>query len=107
MSNCNNYEKIKRSIEEENKKYKYCYIQGPTGPQCEKGDPGPSTVQIGKVETIEPNEKAEIVNAGTPVDVVLNFADIAPVLIISTPSGIFTLSRVRSINSSFPSPEST
>lgn len=73
MSNCNNYEKIKRSIEEENKKYKYCYIQGPTGPQCEKGDPGPSTVQIGKVETIEPNEKAEIVNAGTPVDVVLNF----------------------------------
>lgn len=33
MSNCNNYEKIKRSIEEENKKYKYCYIQGPTGPQ--------------------------------------------------------------------------
>ena len=85
MSNCNNYEKIKRSIEEENKKYKYCYIQGPTGPQGipgpqgiagpqgEKGDPGPSTVQIGKVETIEPNEKAEIVNAGTPVDVVLNF----------------------------------
>ena len=85
MSNCNNYEKIKRSIEEENKKYKYCYIQGPTGPQGiagpqgipgpqgEKGDPGPSTVQIGKVETIEPNEKAEIVNIGTPVDVVLNF----------------------------------
>ena len=73
MSNCNNYEKIKRSIEEENKKYKYCYIQGPTGPQCEKGDPGPSIVQIGKVETIEPNEKAEIVNIGTPVDVVLDF----------------------------------
>ena len=85
MSNCNNYEKIKRSIEEENKKYKYCYIQGPTGPQGiagpqgipgpqgEKGDPGPSTVQIGKVETIEPNEKAEIVNIGTPVDVVLDF----------------------------------
>ena len=85
MSNCNNYEKIKRSIEEENKKYKYCYIQGPTGPQGiagpqgipgpqgEKGDPGPSTVQIGKVETIEPNEKAEIVNAGTSVDVVLDF----------------------------------
>ena len=73
MSNCNNYEKIKRSIEEENKKYKYCYIQGPTGPQCEKGDPGPSTVQIGKVETIEPNATAEIVTAGTPVDGVLNF----------------------------------
>ncbi len=85
MSNCNNYEKIKRSIEEENKKYKYCYIQGPTGPQGiagpqgipgpqgEKGDPGPSTVQIGKVETIEPNEQAEIVNIGTPVDVVLDF----------------------------------
>lgn len=79
MSNCNNYEKIKRSIEEENKKYKYCYIQGPTGPQGipgpqgEKGDPGPSTVQIGKVETIEPNEKAEIVNARTSVDVVLDF----------------------------------
>ena len=85
MSNCNNYEKIKRSIEEENKKYKYCYIQGPTGPQGipgpqgiagpqgEKGDPGPSTIQIGKVETIEPNEKAEIVNIGTPVDVVLDF----------------------------------
>ena len=85
MSNCNNYEKIKRSIEEENKKYKYCYIQGPTGPQGiagpqgipgpqgEKGDPGPSTVQIGKVETIEPNEKAEIVNIGTSVDVVLDF----------------------------------
>ncbi len=25
-----NYEKIKRRIEEERKKYKYCYIKGPT-----------------------------------------------------------------------------
>ncbi len=47
--------------------------QGIAGPQGEKGDPGPSTVKIGKVETIEPNEKAEIVNIGTPVDVVLDF----------------------------------
>ena len=60
-------------------------LQGPTGPQGEKGDigpqgikgekgdQGPATIQIGNVETIEPNEEAEVVNSGTPIDVVLDF----------------------------------
>lgn len=46
---------------------------GPQGIKGEKGDPGPSTIQIGNVETLESNEEAEVINAGTPVDVVLDF----------------------------------
>lgn len=46
---------------------------GPQGIKGEKGDPGPSTIQIGNVYTIESNEEAEVINVGTPVDVVLDF----------------------------------
>ena len=39
---CNdNYERIKKRIEEEQKKYKQCYIQGPTGPKGDSGIQGP------------------------------------------------------------------
>lgn len=84
-NNCNynnDYEEIRKRIQEEQNKYRFCYVQGPkgekgdVGPQGikgEKGDPGPSTIQIGNVETIEPNEEAEVINTGTPVDVVLDF----------------------------------
>ena len=100
MNNCNDYELIRKKIEEEREKYKFCYIQGPTGPKGdkgligpqgipgpkgekgdqgpqgikgEKGEQGPSTIQIGNIETIEPTEEAEVINVGTPVDVVLDF----------------------------------
>ena len=46
---------------------------GPQGIKGEKGDQGPSTIQIGNVETVDPTEDAEVVNTGTPVDVVLDF----------------------------------
>lgn len=46
---------------------------GPQGIKGEKGDQGPSTIQIGNIETIESNEEAEVINVGTPVDVVLDF----------------------------------
>ncbi len=46
---------------------------GPQGLKGEKGDQGPATIQIGNIETIEPNEEAEVINVGTPVDVVLDF----------------------------------
>ena len=34
---------------------------------------GPSTIQIGSVETVEPYENAMVENVGTSEDVVLNF----------------------------------
>ena len=46
---------------------------GPQGIKGERGDQGPATIQIGNVETIEPMEEAEVINIGTPVDVVLDF----------------------------------
>ncbi len=68
MNNCNNI--------------RYCCIKGPKGekgdmgPQGlkgDKGEPGPSTIQIGSVETIKSSEEAQVINVGTPVDVVLDF----------------------------------
>ncbi len=47
--------------------------KGDIGPQGIKGDQGPSTIKIGNVETLEPNEEAKVINVGTPVDVVLDF----------------------------------
>ena len=82
MNNCNDYERIRKRIEEERKKYKCCYIQGPTGPKGEKGDsgpqgergiPGPSSIDIGTTETVEPFEDAKVENVGTNEDVILNF----------------------------------
>lgn len=46
---------------------------GPQGLKGDKGEPGPSTIQIGSVETIKSSEEAQVINVGTPVDVVLDF----------------------------------
>lgn len=48
-------------------------ITGPTGATGPQGVPGPATVTIGTVETVESNVPANVENAGTPEDVVLNF----------------------------------
>lgn len=79
-NNCNDdFEKIKKKIDEENKKCKKCYIQGPTGPkgdqglQGERGIQGPSTIKIGITETVENKEQAKVENVGTDEDVILNF----------------------------------
>ena len=82
MNNCNDYERIRKRIGEERKKYKFCYIQGPTGPKGEKGDtglqgergiPGPSSIDVGITETVEPFEDAKVENVGSNEDVILNF----------------------------------
>ncbi len=71
---CNDiYEKIKKRIEEESKKYKICYIQGPTGPKGDKGECGPATIEVGITETGEPGTSASVENVGTNQDVILNF----------------------------------
>ena len=87
MNNC----KKNLPKKENNDQCRYMYCIGPTGPRGpqgimgekgEKGDTGlqgirgekgPSTIQIGNVHTIESNEEAEVINVGTPVDVVLDF----------------------------------
>lgn len=33
MNSCNNYERIKKKLEEEREKYKYCCVQGQIGPK--------------------------------------------------------------------------
>lgn len=85
---------LEKKIEECNKNIKFCYIQGPTGPKGEKGDPssiglqgkvgptgpmgpkgenGPTTIEIGKIETVNPEMNAEVINTGTNQDIILNF----------------------------------
>ena len=57
LGNCNcndDYKKIRKKINEEQKKYKFCYVQGPTGPKGERGIPGPVSVDVGVTETVEP-----------------------------------------------------
>ena len=45
-NNCNDdFEKIKKKIDEENKKCKKCYIQGPTGPKGDQGLQGERGIQ--------------------------------------------------------------
>lgn len=83
MYKCNDdYENIKRKIEEERKKYKFCYIKGPTGPKGDKGDmgpkgerglPGPTSIDVGITKTVEPYEFAKVENVGTKKDAILNF----------------------------------
>ena len=46
---------------------------GLQGIKGEKGDPGPVTIQIGDVITIDADEEAEVYNIGTPENVVLEF----------------------------------
>ena len=79
MNNCN---EIKKRLDEERKKYRFCYIQGPTGPKGEKGDvgpkgergiQGPTQINVGITETLEPFENAKVENVGTNEDVILNF----------------------------------
>ena len=73
-NNCNdNYDRIKKKIEEERERCKYCYIQGPRGAKGERGERGPVTIKVGKVETIEPTLPAEVINTGTADDVILDF----------------------------------
>ena len=76
LGNCNcndDYEKIRKKINEEQKKYKFCYVQGPTGPKGERGIPGPVSVDVGITETVEPYENAKVENEGTNEDVILHF----------------------------------
>ena len=76
LSNCNcndDYKKIRKKINEEQKKYKFCYVQGPTGPKGERGIPGPVSVDVGVTETVEPYENAKVENEGTNEDVILHF----------------------------------
>ena len=82
MNNCNDWERIRKKIEEERKKYQLCYVQGPTGPKGEQGNvgpqgdrgiPGPASIDVGSTETIEPFEEAKVENVGTIEDVILNF----------------------------------
>ena len=82
MNNCNDYELIRKKVEEEREKYKFCYIQCPTGPkgeqgligpQGERGLPGPASIDVGMTETVEPSENAKVENVGTNEDVILNF----------------------------------
>lgn len=74
--NCDDYERIKKRIEDEQKKYKFCYIQGPTGPKGskgERGDVGPATINVGLTTTIDEGLEANVSNVGTKDDVILNF----------------------------------
>lgn len=68
--NCNdNYDKIRKKLDECNKNIKYCYIQGPTGPKGEKGDSG----TIGKTITGEEGSEAKVINTGTDKGIILDF----------------------------------
>ena len=94
MNNCNDYERIKKRIEQEGKKYQYCYVQGPTGPQGvqgiqgvtgptgaigpkgdkgDRGTPGPVSINVGDIEMVESFEDAKVENVGTKEDLILNF----------------------------------
>ena len=87
----NDYENFKDSKKEINMVIRYCYIQGPTGPQGEigpqwiqgekgeagppgpKGENGPTTIDVGITETWNFGTEAVVTNAGTNKDVILNF----------------------------------
>lgn len=58
-----NYEKIKKRLEEENRNIKYRYIQGPTGPKGEKGDTGISeSIVVEETQTLPSTESAEVID---------------------------------------------
>lgn len=77
-----NYENIKKKLEEANRNVRYRYVQGPpglkgetgpTGPTDPKGENGPVTVNVGLTETVSSDEDAVVTNGGTDKNVVLNF----------------------------------
>ncbi len=83
MSGCNcndNYEIIKRKLDEKNSKIKYCYIQGPKGEQGEpgktgaRGPQGPASISVGLTETVMPDSNASVENIGTAEDLILKFS---------------------------------
>ena len=83
MSGCNcndNYENIKRKLDEKNSKIKYCYIQGPKGAQGEpgktgaRGPQGPASISVGLTETVMPDSNASVENIGTAEDLILKFS---------------------------------
>lgn len=65
-----NYERLRRKIEDASKNIRYWYIKGPKG---EKGDSGVANISIGNVETVSPDEEAEVINVGTDENVILDF----------------------------------
>ncbi len=67
MSKSCSYEKIKKQIEMDNKNVRFCCVQGP------KGDPGPTTIQVGTTKTGAAGTKASVTNSGTTKDVILDF----------------------------------
>lgn len=72
-NNCNCNDKHKnaiKKIEDANKNVTYRYIQGPKG---DRGEQGPTTIKIGKIETVESTEVASITNSGTKSDLILDF----------------------------------
>lgn len=59
-----------------NDKKKFCYILGPTGPMGPTGPAGkngPTTITVGKTETIDAGMNASVDNIGTDKDVILDF----------------------------------
>lgn len=92
MNKCNDeYEIIKRKLDEQLNNYKFLYIKGPKGDKGdqgekgepgEKGDPGiqgiqgepgPTTIKIGNVTKVSPEENPEVINVGTNENVILDF----------------------------------
>lgn len=76
------YEKIKKKIEEANKNIRYYCIQGPKGAKGDKGDKGEKgdkgdttqlTFKVGNTLTIEPELSADVENVGTDTNVILDF----------------------------------
>lgn len=71
-----NRKDVIRRIEEANRNIKYRYVPGPKGEkgdQGERGEQGPATINIGKIETVAPDQNAEVLNSGTNIDAVLDF----------------------------------
>lgn len=69
--NCNDdYDKIKKLLDNQNRNYKIFYIKGPKG---DKGEDGSSTIKIGTTKTGSENDYAEVENVGTDENAILNF----------------------------------
>lgn len=72
--NCGDkYDRIRKRIEDCSCNIKYCYIQGPTGPKGDQGEPGSSTIAIGDTITGDAGSQAKVTNIGTSKNVILTF----------------------------------